>query len=291
MLKWLSGKLFLVVLLALALTGCFRQSEPDVAPPASTIVPTVPQTLLPPDGGFPTPFVTPFVPGEGPDMTSLPTLGAPSPTLPLVTPQSGATQESFGGEDAGILSLTSPAPSVTNTIPFAAGPTFTPLPGAPPINLNPNLRPTPTVTPGAGQSGASAQEGDPCTYTVQAGDTAFYIATIHGLTLVQLIEANDLENADFLFEGQVLQIPGCGENLPSEGPGEAGTAVQPEPGGGAQSTPSADGTVIHVVQAGENLFRISLRYGVTVDEIVAANNLGSPDAILSVGQELIIPAP
>ena len=51
----------------------------------------------------------------------------------------------------------------------------------------------------------------------------------------------------------------------------------------------AAGNAIHVVQPGENLFRISLQYGVTVDEIVVANGLGSAEAILSVGQELVIP--
>ena len=45
----------------------------------------------------------------------------------------------------------------------------------------------------------------------------------------------------------------------------------------------------HVVQAGENLFRIALRYGVTVDALMAANNLSSPNLIY-VGQVLIIPS-
>ena len=281
----LSGKSIWFVLLALALAGCFRQASPDVVPPTNEAVPTILQTLLPPAEGAATPFVTPFAPGQGPDVTRMPTVGAPSPTLALVAPAST-------GEDFGILSPASPTSAVTNTIPFAAGATYTPLPGAPPVNLNPNVRPT--STPALGESGGP-QEDDPCTYTVQAGDTAFYIATIHGLTLVELIEANGLENADYLYEGQVLQIPGCGEGAATSEPGggqpSAPTTVPGEsaqPGASPQAPP---GTTIHVVQAGENLFRISLRYGVTVEDIVAANNLGSADAILRVGQELIIPTP
>jgi len=48
-------------------------------------------------------------------------------------------------------------------------------------------------------------------------------------------------------------------------------------------------TVYHTVQAGENLFRIALRYGTTVEAIVAANHLPDEGSI-QVGQELLIPA-
>ena len=50
------------------------------------------------------------------------------------------------------------------------------------------------------------------------------------------------------------------------------------------------GTVTHVVQAGENVYRISLRYGVTVAAIQQANNLANVNLIF-VGQQLVIPAP
>lgn len=50
----------------------------------------------------------------------------------------------------------------------------------------------------------------------------------------------------------------------------------------------ARGSVIHVVQPGDNLFRIGLRYGVTVNALVAANGLRSPHHIY-VGQRLVIP--
>ncbi|MBM4431690.1 MAG: LysM peptidoglycan-binding domain-containing protein [Chloroflexi bacterium] len=46
--------------------------------------------------------------------------------------------------------------------------------------------------------------------------------------------------------------------------------------------------VVHVVQAGENLFRLALRYGTTVEALVAANRLSSADSI-QVGQRLVIP--
>jgi LysM repeat protein len=57
----------------------------------------------------------------------------------------------------------------------------------------------------------------------------------------------------------------------------SGIAVQ------AQSSP-----IVHVVQAGENLYRISLRYGVSLAEIASANNIPNPNLIF-VGQQLTIP--
>jgi LysM repeat protein len=54
----------------------------------------------------------------------------------------------------------------------------------------------------------------------------------------------------------------------------------------ATSTPQAQ-YIIHVVQRGENLYRISLRYGVTVQAIMVANGL--TNNIIYVGQQLRIP--
>ncbi|MBX3001405.1 MAG: LysM peptidoglycan-binding domain-containing protein [Caldilineaceae bacterium] len=48
--------------------------------------------------------------------------------------------------------------------------------------------------------------------------------------------------------------------------------------------------LIHTVQAGETLSQIATRYGVTVDAIVAANQLANPN-LLHIGQRLEIPGP
>ena len=54
----------------------------------------------------------------------------------------------------------------------------------------------------------------------------------------------------------------------------------------AAAAPPASG--FHVVQWGENLFRIALRYGTTVEAIASANGITNPNCIY-VGQRLIIP--
>jgi LysM repeat protein len=56
---------------------------------------------------------------------------------------------------------------------------------------------------------------------------------------------------------------------------------------GAQ-TASADDCPIHIVQPGENLYRLSLRYGTTVPAIASANGIVNVHWIY-VGQQLVIP--
>jgi murein DD-endopeptidase MepM/ murein hydrolase activator NlpD len=62
----------------------------------------------------------------------------------------------------------------------------------------------------------------------------------------------------------------------------AGSATAQEP---AEPPPTVQ---VHIVQPGENLFRIALAYGVTVEAIQAANGLADP-SLISVGQALVIP--
>ena len=45
----------------------------------------------------------------------------------------------------------------------------------------------------------------------------------------------------------------------------------------------------HVVQPGENLFRIALKYGVSVSALSSVNGIANP-TVVYVGQTLIIPA-
>jgi nucleoid-associated protein YgaU len=81
--------------------------------------------------------------------------------------------------------------------------------------------------------------------------------------------------------------PEGGEASPTEAaPAEEPTAIPP-----TETAPSAQPGVeqTHVVQSGENLFRIGLRYGCSVLELSTYNGIANPDWI-SVGQVIRIPA-
>lgn len=53
-------------------------------------------------------------------------------------------------------------------------------------------------------------------------------------------------------------------------------------------TDDSQPVTIHVVQRGENLFRIALSYGLTTEQLAKANGIANPENIL-VGQRLVIP--
>lgn len=81
--------------------------------------------------------------------------------------------------------------------------------------------------------------------------------------------------------------PTADPNVP---PAEATPLPVPEqPAEPAPEPPASTGETIHIVAAGENLYRIGLRYGFTYQELAAYNNLANPDR-LDVGQQIRIPA-
>lgn len=78
------------------------------------------------------------------------------------------------------------------------------------------------------------------------------------------------------YQYELIEVPDAAAPPPP--------TVAPQP----TRTPLAGAGVWHTVRAGENLYRISLRYGTTVDAIATANGLADPNRIY-VGQQLWIP--
>jgi len=116
---------------------------------------------------------------------------------------------------------------------------------------------------------AAHAEG-PIVHVVQPGENLFRIGLRYGVTAQQIASANGLKNVAQIYAGQRLVIPAAG----------AATAPAYSPASTAQS--------YHVVASGENLFRIALRYGLSVQAMAAANNLVNVSQVY-VGQRLLIP--
>jgi LysM repeat protein len=112
-------------------------------------------------------------------------------------------------------------------------------------------------------------------YVVKSGDTLGQIAFIFDISVEDIMAANGLTNPDVLDVGDELIIPDAGfaETNPDAGDDD----------GGATTTER-----IHVVQAGDNLFRIGQFYGFTVDELAEYNDITDINS-LDVGQEIKIP--
>lgn len=128
-------------------------------------------------------------------------------------------------------------------------------------------------------------------HVVQPGDSLFRIALQYGVTIDAIVAANNIVNPNLIIAGQELVIPGV--DGPAAGqPAPAATTAPASTAPAAPALPSGatavEGGVLHVVQPGESLFRISLTYNVPIADIVAANNLTNAALIIS-GQELFIP--
>ena len=101
-----------------------------------------------------------------------------------------------------------------------------------------------------------------------------------GLSLILLTFSVGVSNAQAGFDAPVKQ-----ETPPALTPTET-----PRVPGFITSTPNPDGSVHHIVREGEYPYTIVDAYDITLEELLALNNLES-DPILQVGQDLLIKKP
>lgn len=133
--------------------------------------------------------------------------------------------------------------------------------------------------------GAPTPTPGPFLYTIQVGDTLSGLGVRFGVDPIAIIEANrdTLLDPDNLIIGATILIPGYQPPAAT-----TGTATGEE----GEETPdiaAEEGeSVVHTVQAGQGLIEIATLYGISVEEIMAANGL-SPQDIIRIGQQLIIP--
>lgn len=205
--------------------------------------------------------LTPVVPGAGVEPAEAGESGGEGETIP--TPTEIAPVDVFGTQTA-----MAPPPEETPA-------EETPEPGDEMPPSEETAEATEAATPEAEET-PEPQETQPAvagacppTHTVQSGENLFRIALRYGLTYQELAAANGIANPNVVAAGAVLKIPGCG--------------------GTAGGTGTGAGERQHVVQSGENLFRIALRYGLTYQELARYNGISDPNSIVA-GQVIRIPA-
>ena len=130
-------------------------------------------------------------------------------------------------------------------------------------------------------------------HVVQPGETLYCLGRGYGVLPSAISSANSLSAFAHLSIGQVLDIPAvpwmripagpvCAPQFVS--PYSSVTVVTPAP---ATNTPPASSSAFYVVQRGDTLWRLGLRFGVTVYALKVANGLQSN--LIYVGQMLVIP--
>jgi len=149
---------------------------------------------------------------------------------------------------------------------------------------------------GGGHQPPPPPVGGDCLYTVKPGDVLSLIAQRYGISVHELMRANQIDNPNLIYVGQVLQLPGClvqPKPAPAPGPDADKPATAPAPGPDAdkpatEPLPGAGAGRTHTVSPGETLGYICDLYGVDVNTLARVNNIANVNFIY-VGQQLVIP--
>ena len=138
-------------------------------------------------------------------------------------------------------------------------------------------------------------------HTVQANETLYDIAQLYGLRLDKLYEKNKMSVGSEAAAGERINLKRKAKKSPrlrinssnntskqktnsSITPPEVETINQEDTF--QSSTPNSQSTIYHTVIKGETLWRISKKYGISVDQLMSQNNLES--TTLSIGMTLQI---
>jgi LysM repeat protein len=191
-----------------------------------------------------------------------------SATKPEPTQEPVAKEESQETPVQTMATPTSEAQPADVTEPTGEPTEEAPATAEPVEATEPAPQPEPTAVPTEEAAPTEPEPASEQTYVVMPGDTLFSIAQFYGVAVEDLAARNGIVNVNVLEVGQQLVIPAEGA-APPEAP--------------------VSGEQTYIVQAGDNLFRIALRYNMSFETVAAYNNIPWPYRIY-VGQEIKIPA-
>lgn len=119
-------------------------------------------------------------------------------------------------------------------------------------------------------------------HIVKNGETLYTIAKRYGFTSEKFMEINGL-TSDIITPAMRLKTSNCTCDIPEDYTPKGGIPDEYD----IASKIIKESSVVHRLKAGETLYRISNKYGVSVDRIILLNDIKDPKD-LSVGQDLII---
>ena len=148
---------------------------------------------------------------------------------------------------------------------------------------------------------APANAQQPTYHTVQPGENLFRISLKYGISWPELMRANNLANSN-VYVGQLLLIPVAGasaieptatpipvETASAEEAPQTAPVEEAEPASEVETIAAPEVTASsYVVQRGETLFRIAVRYGTSTAALAQANGIANANFVYA-GQTLTIP--
>lgn len=159
--------------------------------------------------------------------------------------------------------------TTTGYVPPPPEPTMPP----PAVTTTPDVKPVTPVVPHPPVKRAPVET---TTYVVRKGDTISGIAQRYGLQVSEVVALNAISDPNTIRVGQKLILPG-----------KVDVGAAPAPSRTPQeTTPQMSGNA-YVIQKGDSLSEIAVKFGTTVAALKKANNLTS-DRILA-GKKLVIP--
>ena len=137
----------------------------------------------------------------------------------------------------------------------------------------------------AARPAAGRALADGIIHVVQPGENLFRIGLAYGIGWQAIMEANGLSSTN-IYVGESLIIPLAGSGpatppTPPPDPTPQPTEPAPDPAPSIQQSS-------YSIQRGDTLWLIAQRLGVTVSQMMAANNISNPNYIYY-GQVLLIP--
>lgn len=164
-----------------------------------------------------------------------------------------------------------------------------------PPTLTPTSTPSPTLTPeaeGSATIGVDAESALFDTITPEASDSVDLVAEPLTTSVAQSDTTDGWQLSATAIVAEITQTHeySLTQTAIAAGFGEPTLApLTPTPTGAPVGvTPVPGGSCVHQVVAGDNLFRLSIRYGVTIDQIAAANGISNIQ-LITVNQRLTIP--
>jgi murein DD-endopeptidase MepM/ murein hydrolase activator NlpD len=127
-------------------------------------------------------------------------------------------------------------------------------------------------------------------HIVNKGETLWSIARKYNLSVDLILATNNIANSELISIGQEMKIPSH-KNAVAETK-IVNQAVIDKKNNNINNNISQPGNaepIVYTVKAGDNLWNISRKYGVSVEVIIDVNNFRDKD-FLSLGQKLEIPA-
>ncbi|KPU26705.1 peptidoglycan-binding protein LysM [Caloranaerobacter sp. TR13] len=127
-------------------------------------------------------------------------------------------------------------------------------------------------------------------YVVKKGDTPYLISKKFGVKLDELLKINGLNSSSIIYPGDKLRIP---INTNSSTNTDSNTNNTSTNASKSQSsinfeTKTTKTYTTHIVQPGDDFWKISQKYGIPMYELMKVNN-ANDKTVLYVGDKLLIP--